>query len=262
VKEEVFENPNIRILLVDDNRVNQFLGKRLLKNIGIENVDLCSNGIDALSKISELKYDVLLTDIEMPGMNGYELSKAVRAHEHSKELLIIALTGNASDEDKAKATESGIDVFITKPYSPEDLLNVLKTHTTHTHYSTPAPVVEIKETIITHQGIQQIYDIFKNNTDDVRHFLMMLSFQLPELHKEILAGIENQNWELVFQATHKIKSPLKLFGDEELFDMLDHLSNDAKSNHDTDSFKIRMEKISSLLDKNLQLIHEILDGMI
>ena len=261
MKEEVFENPNIRILLVDDNRVNQFLGKRLLKNIGIENVDLCSNGIDALSKISEVKYDVLLTDIEMPGMNGYELSKVVRAQEQSKELLIIALTGNASDEDKAKATESGIDVFITKPYSPEDLLNVLKTHTKHTLHSTPAPV-EIKETVITHQGIQQIYDIFKNNADDVRHFLMMLSFQLPELHKEIIVGIENQNWELVFQATHKIKSPLKLFGDDELYDLLDQLSNDAKSNHDTASFKSRMEKISSLLDKNLQLIHETLDGMI
>lgn len=126
MKEEVFENPYIRILLVDDNRVNQFLGKRLLKNIGIENVDLCSNGTDALIKMSEAKYDVLLTDIEMPGMNGYELSKAVRAQEHAQDLLIIALTGNASDDDKAKAAESGINVFITKPYSPEDLLNVLK----------------------------------------------------------------------------------------------------------------------------------------
>lgn len=261
MKEEVFENPYIRILLVDDNRVNQFLGKRLLKNIGIENVDLCSNGTDALIKMSEAKYDVLLTDIEMPGMNGYELSKAVRAQEYAQDLLIIALTGNASDDDKAKAAESGINVFITKPYSPEDLSNVLKTHTRHTPISIPAPV-EVKETVVTHQGLQQIYGIFKNNTDDVRHFLMMLSFQLPELHKEILAGIENENWEQVFQSTHKIKSPLKLFGNDELFELLDQLSNDAKNNKDQGSFKSRMEKISLLLDENLKLIHETLDGMI
>lgn len=263
MKEEYFENPHIRILLVDDNRVNQFLGKRLLKNIGIENVDLCSNGTDALKKISEVKYDVLLTDIEMPGMNGYELSKAVRAQEQLKQLLIIALTGNASDDDKAQALESGINVFITKPYSPEDLLNVLKTHTSYTNpTASNAKQAEVKTAVITHQGIQQIYSIFKNNADDVRHFLMMLSFQLPELHKEIIAGIDTQNWEQVFQSTHKIKSPLKLFGDDELFELLDQLSNDAKSNSDTDSFKTRMEKISSLLDKNLQLIHETLDGMI
>lgn len=91
---------------------------------------------------------------------------------------------------------------------------------------------------------------------------MMLSFQLPELHKEILAGIENENWEQVFQSTHKIKSPLKLFGNDELFELLDQLSNDAKNNKDQGSFKSRMEKISLLLDENLKLIHETLDGMI
>ena len=78
MKEEVFENPSIQILLVDDNRVNQFLGKRLLKNIGIENVDLCSNGNDAIVRITNKHYDVILTDIEMPGMNGYELSQSIR----------------------------------------------------------------------------------------------------------------------------------------------------------------------------------------
>ncbi len=261
MKEEVFGNPYIRILLVDDNRVNQFLGKRLLKNIGIENVDLCSNGTDALTKMSEVKYDVLLTDIEMPGMNGYELSKAVRKHENSKELLIIALTGNASDDDKSKAKESGIDVFITKPYSPDDLLNVLKKHTRHTNHATPTPAV-VNEPIIKHEGIQHIYSIFKNNMDDVRHFLMMLSFQLPELHKEINAGIENENWEQVFQSTHKIKSPLKLFGNDQLYELLDQLSMDAKNQHDTGSYKSRMQKISLLLDDNLKLIHDTLDGMI
>ena len=261
MKEEVFENPHIRILLVDDNRVNQFLGKRLLKNIGIENVDLSSNGTDALTKMSEVKYDVLLTDIEMPGMNGYELSKAVRKYENSKDLLIIALTGNASDDDKSKAKESGIDVFITKPYSPDDLLNVIKKHTRHTNHTIPAPAV-VNEPIIKNEGIQHIFSIFKNNMDDVRHFLMMLSFQLPELHKEINAGIENENWEQVFQSTHKIKSPLKLFGNDQLFELLDQLSMDAKNQHDTGSYKSRMETISLLLDDNLKLIHDTLDGMI
>ena len=261
MKEVVFENPLIRILLVDDNRVNQFLGKRLLKNIGIENVDLCSNGVDALTKIMEVRYDVLLTDIEMPGMNGYELSLAVRAQKQEQPLLIIALTGNASDDDKAKATASGINVFITKPYSPEDLLTVLKEHTTHKHQATTAKSA-LTGMVIPHQRLQQIYDIFKNNIDDVRHFLMMLSFQLPELHKEIISGIENENWEQVFQATHKIKSPLKLFGDDQLIKLLEELSVDAKSNTDTRSFKSRMEEISPLLNQNLQLIHETLDSMI
>jgi CheY-like chemotaxis protein/HPt (histidine-containing phosphotransfer) domain-containing protein len=261
VKEEVFENPNIRILLVDDNRVNQFLGKRLLKNIGIENVDLCSNGNDALSKISEVKYDVLLTDIEMPGMNGYELSKSVRAQEHLKELLIIALTGNASDEDKAKATESGIDVFITKPYSPEDLLNVLKKYFQN---EKPALTEEkIAESICAVKPeLDQLYKIFNHNADDVRHFLMMLSFQIPELEKEMHTGIAASNWQQVFQAAHKIKSPLKLFGNTKLVQLLEELSEDARSEMNTASYASRMNEIKELLAENMLLIHETLDGMI
>jgi len=263
VKEEVFVNPFIRILLVDDNRVNQFLGKRLLKNIGIENVDLSSNGLEALSKLNDKNYDVLLTDIEMPGMNGYELSKTVRLQSKasSQQMLIIALTGNASDEDKAKAEASGIDVFITKPYSPEDLLNVFKKHFKHdvSHSPAPAAANEIKS---LHPAIQQINDLFKNNRDDVRHFLMMLSFQIPELHKEINAEIELKNWEKVFQASHKIKSPLKLFGNKKLIILLDHQSEDARNASNSKTFQNRMQEISPLLDETLQLIHETLDGMI
>ena len=263
MKEEVFTNPLIRILLVDDNRVNQFLGKRLLKNIGIENVDLSSNGLDSLSKIEEKNYDVLLTDIEMPGMNGYELSKSVRLQSKasSQQMLIVALTGNASDEDKEKAESSGIDVFITKPYSPEDLLSVFKKHLNHDVSNSPAPA-ETSEVKSLHPAIQQINDLFKNNRDDVRHFLMMLSFQIPELHKEINAEIELKNWEKVFQATHKIKSQLKLFGNKKLIALLDHLSEDARNANNSDTFQNRMLEISPLLDETLQVIHETLDDMI
>jgi CheY-like chemotaxis protein len=263
VKEEVFENPDIRILLVDDNRVNQFLGKRLLKNIGIENVDLCSNGTDALTKISEVKYDVLLTDIEMPGMNGYELSKAVRVQQQdpSQQLLIVALTGNASDEDKSKAIESGINVFITKPYSPEDLLNVLKKH----FQNVPPALIEEKttETICAVKPeLDQLYNIFNHNADDVRHFLMMLSFQIPELQKEMHAGIAAANWQQLFQATHKIKSPIKLFGNTKLVQLLEELSDDARNEMNTASYASRMNEIQELLEENMLLIHETLDGMI
>lgn len=261
MKEEYFKNPHIRILLVDDNRVNQFLGKRLLKNIGIENVDLCSNGIDALTKISEIKYDVLLTDIEMPGMNGYELSKAVRAQEQLKQLLIIALTGNASDEDKAQALESGINVFITKPYSPEELLSVLKKYFQNEQ---PALIEEKRAESIcaVKPELDQLYKIFNHNADDVRHFLMMLSFQIPELQKEMHTGIAAGNWQQVFQAAHKIKSPLKLFGNTKLVQLLEELSEDARKEINTASYAPRMNEIHELLEENILLIHETLDGMI
>ena len=121
MKEEVFENPNIRILLVDDNRVNQFLGKRLLKNIGIENVDLCSNGIDALSKISEVKYDVLLTDIEMPEMNGLEFVAYLKKN-HSNSLATIPIAFSSAYALKENQILPEGVFLMQKPFHLETLL--------------------------------------------------------------------------------------------------------------------------------------------
>ena len=263
MKEEVFENPSIQILLVDDNRVNQFLGKRLLKNIGIENVDLCSNGNDAIMRITNKHYDVILTDIEMPGMNGYELSQSIRTlkKDSTVDLLIIALTGNASDEDKAKAKESGIDVFITKPYSPQDLLNALKKHAKHEHPTMDADEPR-QDICAVKPALDQLHAIFNHNADDVRHFLMMLSFQIPELQKEMTAGIASENWQQVFQASHKVKSPLKLFGNTRLVKLLEDFTEDARNANHTETYSNRMKEISVLLDENIAFIHETLDGMI
>ncbi|HOS49528.1 MAG TPA: response regulator, partial [Bacteroidia bacterium] len=61
-------NPSFSVLLVDDNRVNQFLGKRILQNLGIKNIELAGNGEDAFYMVQQRDFDVLLTDVEMPGM--------------------------------------------------------------------------------------------------------------------------------------------------------------------------------------------------
>ena len=88
-----FTNKKVSILLVDDNRVNQFLGKRILQNLGISVVDIAGDGISAFECVKNNFYDVLLTDVEMPGMNGYELSRAIRSYENEEShITIIALT--------------------------------------------------------------------------------------------------------------------------------------------------------------------------
>jgi len=91
---------------------------------------------------------------------------------------------------------------------------------------------------------------------------MMLSFQIPELQKEMHTGIAAANWQQLFQATHKIKSPLKLFGNTKLVQLLEELSDDARNEMNTASYASRMNEIQELLEENMLLIHETLDGMI
>jgi CheY-like chemotaxis protein len=190
---------NISVLLVDDNRVNQFLGKRILKNLGISNVELAGNGEDAFHLVKTNHYDVLLTDVEMPGMNGYELSKAIREFETSKKrITIIALTANASDDDRLNAQEAGIDDYLTKPYSPHDLQEVLQKHL---GAKNNVLLEDIQPTFNPehNSGIHQLYAVFHQNRDDVRHFLHMLSGQIPELVDQIKEGMLKGNIEQAFQ---------------------------------------------------------------
>ncbi|HQK98096.1 MAG TPA: response regulator [Bacteroidia bacterium] len=258
-----FMNPSFSVLLVDDNRVNQFLGKRILQNLGIKNIELAGNGEDAFYMVQQRDFDVLLTDVEMPGMDGYELSMAIRHSEKikNKKLIIIALTANASEEDRDKAKAAGIDDYLTKPYSPQDLLEILQNNLSHRD-DFLLEDIQPTERSEFHPGIEKIYAIFRDNKEDVKHFLYMLSNQLPTLHEQIKTGLENQNWEQVFQASHKIKSPIKMLASDQLIEHLTIFTEDLKSRINLDAANARFDAIAPELEAIQVLVNRELENLV
>jgi CheY-like chemotaxis protein len=117
----------MRLLLVEDNELNREIATELLGDIGFA-VDAAESGEDAI-RILEVDrgYDALLMDIQMPGMDGYETTRAIRrsSDPYMKELPIIALTANAFDEDRQKALDSGMNEHLPKPISIKKLRQVL-----------------------------------------------------------------------------------------------------------------------------------------
>jgi signal transduction histidine kinase/ActR/RegA family two-component response regulator len=118
-----------KILLVEDNQLNQEIASEILSSYGF-NIDIANNGkeaVDMVQKVSDNCYDVILMDVQMPVMNGYEATKAIRslADERLSNLPIIAMTANAFDEDRKNALEAGMDDFVTKPFDINVLLKVL-----------------------------------------------------------------------------------------------------------------------------------------
>lgn len=216
---------NCRVLLVDDNKINQFLGKRILSNLGINNVELASGGEEALDKIGREDFDVILTDVEMPGMTGYELSRTIRKAEPSNHrYIIIALTANASDEDRAEAKAAGIDDYLTKPYNPQDLLDSLRKHLNHPRHG------EMEEMQKGPYGIERVYALFNHQENDVLHFLNMLQQQLPVLIQEIRDGLLTDRQEMAFMAAHKLKSPVKLLAPPLFCDQFSDFTESLRKN--------------------------------
>jgi CheY-like chemotaxis protein len=114
----------LNILLVEDNLLNQRIVTFSLKKYNHE-VDIANNGVEAIEKFREKKFDIILMDIMMPVMDGLEATIKIREEEKingiEKRTPIIALTANTMDNDRDKCISNGMDDFLSKPFDIEKL---------------------------------------------------------------------------------------------------------------------------------------------
>jgi len=116
----------LRILLAEDNVVNQKVAARLLEKLG-HSVEVSSNGAEALAAITRDAFDLILMDVQMPVMNGYDATLAIRAAEQGtpRRVPIVALTAHAMKGDREICLKAGMDDYLGKPIRPQELASVL-----------------------------------------------------------------------------------------------------------------------------------------
>ncbi|NIS60490.1 MAG: PAS domain S-box protein, partial [Proteobacteria bacterium] len=113
-----------RLLLVEDNEINQQVAKEILEGGGL-NVTLANNGQEALDAVRKNEYDAVLMDANMPVMDGYEATRVIRSDQRFKDLPVIAMTAHAMAGEREKSLEAGMNDHVTKPIDPEKLLGTL-----------------------------------------------------------------------------------------------------------------------------------------
>ncbi len=111
---------HLRVLVVEDNLVNQRLVRLQLQKLGLR-ADLAANGLEALQALDRARYDVVLMDCQMPDMDGYEATRRLRANGRHHAVRVIAMTANAMQGDREKCLAAGMDDYIPKPIREAEL---------------------------------------------------------------------------------------------------------------------------------------------
>lgn len=131
VKKPAIQKPTqLPVLLVEDNKINQKIAFFALKKLGFP-VEIAENGLEAVERFQQEKFKIVLMDLQMPVMNGFDATSKIRAFEKQKESessLIIALSANTIKEDIEKCFVVGMNEYISKPFSPQKLIEVIQKH--------------------------------------------------------------------------------------------------------------------------------------
>lgn len=110
-----------RILIVEDQEDNRIILRRLLSKAGYDLIE-AMNGEDGVALALSMRPDLILMDIQLPVMDGYEATRRIKSNAELKSIPVIAVTSYALSGDEAKARAAGCDAYVAKPFSPRQLL--------------------------------------------------------------------------------------------------------------------------------------------
>ncbi len=200
----------LSVLLVEDNDINRLYAKSVLKKWQCH-TDTAENGLVAIEKIKNNFYDVVLMDVQMPVMDGYETTQAIRMMDSPiSKVTIIALTANATRADVEKCLTAGMDDYLPKPFTPEDLYRKL-----FEELNIKASKKEKKKTSKPKSSVynlEYLRSVSGSNEDFIREMVSTFTQSIPPILNQIKTATEEGDWDTVARLSHQIKPSFTLMG--------------------------------------------------
>ncbi len=236
------EITNIKVLVVEDIPLNQLLMKTLLDDFGFDR-DIASNGKIAIEKLQAKSYDIILMDLQMPEMNGFEATEYIRSTLHSK-IPIIALTADVTTVDLAKCRSVGMNDYIAKPVDERLLYNKivglvkkpLRTKQARTEIIEP---IELKKSRCV--DLDYLKHRTKSNPILMMEMISLYLKQTPPLIFAMKKGFVDEDWVTLYGAIHKMIPSFSIMGINPDFE------NMAKKVQEFASTQIQTEGINDMV---------------
>ena len=186
-EQEILKFDGIRVLLAEDNALNQEVAANIIKNRGAT-LTIAGNGQEAVDLVQRQVFDLALIDLHMPVMGGIEATRQIRKLEHGKNLPIVAMTAAVMAEDRESCLAIGMVDFISKPVEPEDIVRVLRTYT-RPKIQEYMPVLDLVKGLNRLEGNQALqYRLLRNFVECYHDFSQRLDKVITE--KKVDKAIE------------------------------------------------------------------------
>ena len=229
-----------RVLLVEDNPVNREVAQLLLEGHGVE-VDEAASGIEALALFEQRRYDAVLMDIQMPGMNGLEATARIRAHADPIRAAtpILALTANAFRADAEKYHAAGMNDTLPKPFDEAELLSKLASLIAGV--AAPLPAAAHPTSASSTQAdaaptplfdLAMLHQTAHGSTVFINRILTSFHTNTPGSVTDLRAAHAAADWPAVAALAHKLRPSLRLLGAETLVPSLETLETPVASDEE------------------------------
>ena len=244
-----------RILIVEDNDINRLVINKIMKDWGVQ-IDNAINGVDAIRKIKENEYDIILMDIEMPEMNGYQCIREIRSNlpEPKKSVPVMAMTAHANKKERDKCIGLGMDDYISKPFDPLDLKQKIVALSKKMIGGTcdvqlqNTQMEDIISVPTRYTNLDYLHSLSEGNESFLKDFINVFLTNTPATITSLKECLALSNWEGVRQSAHKVKPSLNYLGLKEAQKIAGTIEEYAKELNHIDQIPQMVTELSRICE--------------
>ncbi|HEY0654788.1 MAG TPA: PAS domain S-box protein [Chryseosolibacter sp.] len=245
-----FSQRKIHVLLVEDNRVNQVVAGNFLKRWGIT-YDCANNGAEAIGMIQSKSYNLVLMDLQMPEIDGYQATHEIRSWTHDpyfKNVPIIALTASAMGEINNKVLAAGMNDYVSKPFQPAELEETISKYVHFQPVAVPRNRIDL--------------DLYTEGDPEFKRELASLLIRnIYELQDALSHTFETRDSEIFRAACHKVKTTLGMLGDADYAALVESLKEKVSSDPVINGLEAMLATFRQLSEKIVAGLKEEMDSI-
>ncbi len=245
-----------RILLVEDHDLNQMLAVNILHKYKMH-VDIAETGIQAIDKLKQNTYDVILMDLHMPEMDGFEATEFIRK-EMKNQTPIIALTANVITKERERCKHIGMNDFIAKPFKSAELLRKI-THLTEGSIPNPNLDTDLPPTDLPLYDLAKLRREAAGNESFVQKMLNLFIQRFEETCTQLNKEHQEHNWSKVYALSHRIKPSIDLLDIHPLKEVVREIELAAKFEKDLDTINSKVKYFNEIGQQILEALKQELE---